>query len=86
MSTHGPVQAEYREKMNALAQVIDEFFNGKERPKRVGFAMLIFEFGPEDRGRVNYISNAERKDMLVAMKEFIARAEGFDPDDTGAVQ
>jgi hypothetical protein len=25
----GPIEAEYQEKMNALARVIDEFFNGE---------------------------------------------------------
>lgn len=44
-----------------------------------GFALLVFSFG--DFGRMNYISNAERPDMLAALKEFIARAEGRFVDD-----
>lgn len=79
MSTHGPIEQEYLDKMNAMAKSIDDFLNGVERPRKVGFALLVFEFGNFDGGRVNYISNALRAEMLAAMKEFIARAEGMDP-------
>lgn len=78
MSTHGEIDQEYIEKMNEMAKSIDAFLNGVERPRKVGFALLVFEFGNFDGGRVNYISNALRADMLAAMKEFIARAEGMD--------
>lgn len=71
-----PIQSAYRAKMNAVAQVLDETFNGTEMPRRVGFALLVFEFGKSEGGRVNYISNAERSEMLAAMREYLARAEG----------
>ena len=72
-----PIQPAYREQMNDVAARPDGFFNGSATDKpKVGFTLLIFEFGQADNGRVNYISNAERSDMLTAMKEFIARAEG----------
>lgn len=72
-----PIQPAFRERMNELAAWIDVFFNGLDTDKpTIGFTLLIFEFGQADNGRVNYISNAERSDMLKAMKEFIARAEG----------
>jgi len=76
------VSKEYEEDMRAVANVIDTIFNGENCPKdkrKTGFALLIFPFkkpDDPDQGRVNYMSNAERKDMLTAMKEFIARAEG----------
>lgn len=74
--THDPIQAAYRARMNALAEVLDETFNGKTRPRRVGFALLVFEFGKTKGGRVNYISNADRSEMITAMREYLARAEG----------
>jgi hypothetical protein len=71
-----PIEAEYREMMNALARALDDVLN-PSGIKTVGFALLIFELGEAtDKSRVNYICNADRADMLVAMKEFIARAEG----------
>lgn len=85
-SSHGPIQAEQLLKMQAIAEVLDKTFNGPalinvngkkiERPKTWGFTLLVFEFGSPEDGRMNYISNAEREDMLTAMKEFIANAEG----------
>lgn len=77
--THGPIQQQYHAKMNKLARVIDEWFNGKRRPNRqpkVGFILLTAEFGKIDGGRVNYISNGNRDDMLAMMREYLARAEG----------
>ncbi len=43
-------------------------------PRGVGFAVLVFDFGPG--GNLAYVSNAERADMLKAMREFIAKHEG----------
>lgn len=42
--------------------------------KRMGFAMMIFEFG--DSGQIDYVSNADRADMIVAVKEWLANMEG----------
>lgn len=73
-----PIQPEYLEKMNELAHAIDELFNGKARgdDREVGFVLMVFPFG-EKQGRCNYISNgADRKDIVVLMKEMIARFEG----------
>jgi|GEM_PF-2509148 len=61
-----PIQADLVERMNALAFLLEE-----EALPGWGFALLVFPFGKE--GRMNYISNAERSDMVKAMKEFIAR-------------
>lgn len=62
--------------MNAMATAIDQTLNGTKQPKRFAFVMLVAEFGQIDNGRVNYISNGSREDMIAMMKEFIARAEG----------
>lgn len=73
-------QAEF---MQALASVIDE--NLKDRfGHNIGFALFTFEFDNFDGGRVNYVSNADRKTMLAAIKEWAAREEGryVEPDVT----
>jgi hypothetical protein len=81
MSTHGPIQQKYKDQLRAIAKTLDEFLNGPDpAPRKLGFAVLMFEIGDNsDKAKVNYISNCQREDMLVAMKEFIARAEGMDP-------
>jgi hypothetical protein len=76
MSRPDPIQAQYREGMNALAKTLDEQFNGGRHPKKIGFVLLMAEFGQIEGGRVNYISNGERSDMIAMMKEWLARAEG----------
>jgi len=74
---HGPIQPEIREQMNCWGEVLDETFNGKDyktKPRKYGFALLVYKLGEDDgTHRMNYISNSQRKDMIKAMKEFIAR-------------
>ena len=75
----GPVEQRFREQMLAIASVLDETFNGKARgpDKNVGFVLLVFPFGAGSSPRCNFISNgAARKDVVVLMKEMIARFEG----------
>jgi hypothetical protein len=67
---HDPIREEHRIAMQNFAKVMDEFFNPSGESK-VGFALLCFDFGTG--GYMNYISNAGRPEMLIAMKEFIAR-------------
>lgn len=74
--THRPIDPRHRANMNMLATAVDHVLNGEEKPKKLGFVMLVAEFGQIDNGRVNYISNGSREDMITMMKEFIARAEG----------
>ncbi|WP_309086425.1 hypothetical protein [Chelativorans sp.] len=62
--------------LNKIAGGIDRSFNGEVRPKKVGFALLLFEFGKVEAGRMNWISNADRRDMIVALKEMVAQLEG----------
>ena len=73
-----PIEPEYREKMVAVAQALDELFNGpvKGPTRQTGFVLLVFPFG-EGEGRCNYISNgADRKDVMTMLKEQIKRFEG----------
>jgi hypothetical protein len=79
-----PVEPKYREQMNGIARALDEAFNGaaKGSDRRVGFVLLIFEYG-ENEGRCNYISNgADRRDIVTMFKEQIKRFEG-QPELTG---
>jgi len=86
-----PIEPQYREQMNKVAFALDEFFNGQDAgphgrgepdKRKVGFVLLVFEFGDEP-GRCNFISNgADRKDVVTLFKEMIARFEG-QPDATG---
>jgi hypothetical protein len=71
-----PIQPHFHGVMNGVAEALDNIFNGDKRPKTTGFVLLAFEFGKTEGGRVNYISNADRADMIAAMKEWLARAEG----------
>ena len=42
-------------------------------PKNTGFAVLVFDFG--GKGHMTYVSNAQRADMIVALREQIAHLE-----------
>lgn len=63
-----PIQADLYERMNILGKELGNIF------KPYGFSLLVFDYG--DKGRMNYISNACREDIIAAMKEFIAKHEG----------
>jgi hypothetical protein len=69
-----PIEPKYREWMNDFARSIDKFLNGDAATKRTGFVVLMFDFG--DNSRMNYISNAQREDMLPALRELLAHFEG----------
>jgi len=80
-----PIQQEYREQMNEVAHGLDRIFNGDARgpDRKTGFVLLIFPFGGAEGNRCNFISNgADRRDVVVLMKEMIARFEG-QPELTG---
>jgi hypothetical protein len=74
----GPIEPAYYAKMNELAAMLDEYFNGKAKgPYRAtGFVLLVFPMG-NGEGRCNYISNgADRRDIAVLLREQAARFEG----------
>jgi hypothetical protein len=78
MSDHGPVEQDKEASLRALGRAIAELF------PHLGFVVLMFDWG--DHSRVNYISNARRDAMLVALKELVARMEGHYHDDTDRAQ
>jgi hypothetical protein len=84
-----PIQKKFRDDMNSIGHVLDEVFNGKRKPGRkpkVGFILLTAEFGKITDGRVNYISNGERSDMIAMLREYLARVEGRYHEPKGGVQ
>ena len=74
----GRIQPDAHGPMNKLARDIDRGLNGKAKgaDKRYGFILLVAEFGKIEGGRVNYISNGQRPDMIAMLKEYLARCEG----------
>jgi hypothetical protein len=65
----GNKDANTREVMKKIARIIDE-----ELPQGWGFFILTFPFGAAP-GRMNYVANAKREDVLRLMKEFITKTE-----------
>jgi hypothetical protein len=78
-----PIEQKHHAMMNALAHELDEMFNGDARgnDRKNGFILMVFPFHGAD-GRANYISNAERADVVTMLKEQLARFEG-QPEMTG---
>ena len=78
-----PIEARTHDIMNAIADGIDGVLNGDKRgsQREWGFVLLVFPFHGAD-GRANYISNARREDIVVLLKEQLARFEG-QPEMTG---
>jgi hypothetical protein len=70
------IQKEFRSLMNNLADTLNKIFNGDLVERPVVFTLLVARAGDISEGRVNYISNGVREEMITMMKEFIARAEG----------
>lgn len=79
----GQIEELYYLQMNALAGFLDEHFNEDVKPPAVrttGFVLMVFSFGDVKGGRMNYISNADRKDIITALREQLSYFEGM-PDD-----
>jgi hypothetical protein len=85
MRKHGlgdaPIEKAYEQKMNELAMFIDKYFNDDFNDKKIGFCLMVFPFEGFN-GRANYISNAQRSDIVTLLKEQIKRFEGM-ADQTG---
>lgn len=83
-----PIQQQYRAIMNRMARKIDKWLNGDAKPlqRKLGFVLLVAEFGKIEDGRVNYISNGEREDMIAMVKEYLARLEGRAADGPSTLQ
>lgn len=62
-----PIESNYREHMNSMAQYLDRYFNGPapDAPgeRKTGFVLLVFPLH-DHGGRCNYISNGRREDVV----------------------
>lgn len=80
-----PVAEGSEEKMQALAAGIDDVLNGDAHPRPVGFILITFNFADFDGGepRANYVSNADRADVVAMLRELIGRWEAQEPKGEG---
>lgn len=67
-----------KSKMKIIAKKVDE-----ELPKGYGFVVLAFNFGEGKDNEMMYVSNANRLDIVAAMKEWIKKTENNFGNDTG---
>jgi hypothetical protein len=80
----GPIEPRFHKQMNVLARFLDDQFNGEGvtgKDRRVGFVLLVFPFGDGPGHRTNYVSNANREDVVTLLREQLAYFEGM-PDNT----
>lgn len=61
------------QRAQAVGRAIDGAVNQNRQAGRIGFALFVFDFG--DAGNLSYVSNAERPDMVKAVKEWLARQQ-----------
>jgi len=62
---------ELEEQSKELGRLIDIGLNHGTGQKKIGFALLIFDFG--ENGDLAYISNGRRENMIKAMQECIQK-------------
>jgi len=67
---------ETKRMMQSIATALDGALNEEGTPKRNGFVVLLFPLDQAEGSRTNYVSNCDRKDIVAALKEVVARFEG----------
>jgi hypothetical protein len=69
---------ELRKRMHFLAPLVDRFLNGEDAGSskaRIGFVLMVSAFSKQPEF-CNYISNGRREDVIMLLKEQLARFEG----------
>lgn len=61
-------EAKVRAEMQELGNFINSYL-----PDKFGFVLMIFKLGENEK--LNYLSNCNRRDVILALKEFIAKTE-----------
>jgi len=66
--------------MDDLADMLDTILNGQERGdyRLTGFALVVFPWGEGGGKRLNYISNAERPEVIALLKQVL---RGFEEEE-----
>lgn len=77
-----PIQEAFKKAMNDIAYQLDMVFNGPPpwTNRATGFILMVFPFGDDPNNRCNYISNAERADVVRMLKNQIKRFEEQDAE------
>lgn len=73
----GPVQPEIFQHLQAVAMTINDFINGENTPPesyKWAFVVMMAPFGSA-LGRCNYISNAQRMDVIRMLRDQLAHFE-----------
>ncbi len=68
-----------RSMLVAIGRSIDDILNGPDKPKTTAYFVLLFPFGATEYNG-NYVTNANREDLLRTLKELIARIEEPGPN------
>ncbi|TCM56190.1 hypothetical protein C8J36_103562 [Rhizobium sp. PP-F2F-G48] len=70
--------SETKQLMQSIAKTLDAILNGTEpmAVKSTGFVLLLFPLDQPEGARTNYVSNCDQADIIVALKEIVARFEG----------
>jgi hypothetical protein len=72
LKDHFEVQnEEITSRLRDIGDRIHKAINESSLAGKMGFALLIFEFG--ENGATFYISDAQRRDMINVLEEFIER-------------
>lgn len=67
-----------KNRMQKIAKCVDGLL-----PNNYGFCVLAFSFGDSPNREMMYASNANREDIVIAMKEWIEKTESNYANDTG---
>ena len=70
-------QFKVKARLQNIARTIDD-----RLPDGFGFCLLTFPFGEHENAELMYVSNANRKDIVKAMKEWIEKTESNFANDT----
>ncbi len=77
----GPMDMDKMRRMEADARDLGRMIGDaiKQKGEKIGFALMVFSFtGPE----FTWISNAQRDDMIKALREFISKYESGEATQT----
>ena len=73
---HGLIEEAFEARMQAIGRSLDHMLNPPDRPKEIGFVLLMFAFGDKAFARMNYLSNADRPQMTEALRELVRKFDG----------